>query len=188
MGVAKGARGGVITQLGWTGDISTRSVAPADHTLSRLGAPCRVGGRPALDPGLPAASPLQVSRDGQAALPCTDPQASDPWLSFSPAPSSLSPLPTVTPQQCSGPPYSGSAEADWGFNDSTGVEAGTLALASQSCPLYRPILPTRQGQVFDFPSASQTQNSIAPVDHTSIQTLCSALPTPWKHLECSGSH
>ena len=176
-GGGKEARSGVITQLGWTGDISTKSAVPAGHTLSRLGAPCWVGGCLALDPDLPAASPLQVSRHGRVTLPCTAPQASDP-LSFSPAPSSLSPLPTVTPQQCSGPPYSGSAEADWGFNDSTGVEAGTPALASQSCPLYPPILPTRHGQVLDFPSALQTQNSIAPVDHTSIQTLCSALPIP----------
>lgn len=52
------------------------------------------------------------------------------------------PLPAVTPQQRSGPPCSGSAEADWGFNDSTGVEAGAPAVASQACPPCQPILPT----------------------------------------------
>lgn len=96
-GVAKGARSGVITQLGWTGDISTKSVAPAGHTLSQHGAPCRVvGGIQHWTQTSSAASPLQVSWDGRVALPCTAPRASDPLSSFSPAPSSLcasSPLP-----------------------------------------------------------------------------------------------
>lgn len=143
-------------------------------------------GRPALDPDLLCC----LSTAGLLG------RASRPALHGPPGirslvvilPSSLLPLciltpPTVTPQQCSGPASSGSAKAD-----STGVEVRTPAPASQSCPLYPPSLPTRHAQVLDFPLASQTQDSTAPMDHTSSQTLCSALPTPWEHPRCSGSH
>ena len=90
-GGKRGPQWGVITQLGWTGDISTKSVALASHTLSRHGAPCLVvGGVGHWTQTSSAASPLQVSWDGRVAPPCTAPQASDSVSSFSPAPSSLS--------------------------------------------------------------------------------------------------
>lgn len=127
---------------GQAGDIATELIPLACHPFPWLGAPTGAWGPPALDPDFLCCFLLvaPMEREGHSAL--RSPSATSSFLSFSSAPSltSLGPLPQppVTPQQCPGPPHSGSAKLDWGFLMTP------LELRQEPPPWpASPILPTR---------------------------------------------